>query len=490
MRTTIFDTEYYPTPLNVIYKMLGKISDITKGGLVVLEPSAGSGNILEVLSKDRRISKLYAIEKNPDLVLTLQGKGYKVISNDFLTFEPTNTFDCIVMNPPFSNGDEHLLKAWDLIKNGTGDVICLLNAETIRNPYTKNRQLLANIIENNGSVEYIGRPFSDYGRKTNVEVALIHLRSNKEDDKFHINFEGSLEEEPDFNELVASGIDLATNDKLGAYLRSWKMAQDACLDFLKARERFKFFAKPFISDTSLENIEKGLKNSEIKNIKLCYNNIIDECKSRAWETIIRQLGMDKFMTSNMQKSFDQFRTSQGAYELNRENIANLISFICINSNNIMKKAVVDLFNEFTSYDAKNTTYKEGWKTNSNYKVNKKVILPAFVDCKWSNCYSYNSHRYSKYNDIDKVMCYLSGVSYDTMTTYPTYYQNPLTEEEKTRVSLISAVEKVQIGDNSWHECRFFRFRCFKKGTLHIEFKEEELWARFNKAVNDGKSLGY
>lgn len=490
MSTTIFDTEFYPTPLNVVYKMLGKVAD-RKKNMTFLEPSAGSGNILEVIKNDSRFKKIYAIESNPDLVLTLQGKGYKVISNDFLTFEPTNTFDCIIMNPPFSNGDEHLLKAWELIKNGTGDVICLLNAETIRNPYTKKRALLATIIQQHGSVEYIGRPFADYGRKTNVEVAMVHLRSNKEDDKFYINFDGSLEEEPDFNELVASGTDLATNDKLSAYLRSWKMAQDACLEFLKAKSKFEFYAKPFFGGSSLEYVQKNFSLSEQNDIKLHYNALIDECKKRAWETIIRQLGMDKFMTSNLTKSFDEFKTSQGAYELNRENIANLISFICMNSNNIMKKAVVDLFNEFTRYDAKNTTYKEGWKTNSNYKVNKKVILPAFVDCKWSNYYSYNSHRYSAYNDIDKVMCYLCGVSYDSMTSYPrSHYEKRLNEEEKQRVALISAVGEVQVGDNTWHESRFFRFRCFKKGTLHIEFKDEELWARFNKAVNDGKSLGY
>ncbi|MEE0936542.1 MAG: DUF4942 domain-containing protein [Bacteroidales bacterium] len=160
-------------------------------------------------------------------------------------------------------------------------------------------------------------------------------------------------------------------------------------------------------------------------------------------------------------------------------------------NVVMKRAVVDLFKVFTSYDKKNTNHTEGWKTNSNYKVNKRVILPDFVDSKWSNHYSY-TNRYSAYNDIDKVMCYLSGVSYDTMTALQrgNYYVKRLTKEEEQKVSLISAVGDVLVGDNSWRESRFFRFRCFKKGTVHIEFKDEELWAKFNKAVNDCVSLGY
>ena len=35
------------------------------------------------------------------------------------------------MNPPFSNGDKHLLKALKMQEKG-GAIICLLNAETIR----------------------------------------------------------------------------------------------------------------------------------------------------------------------------------------------------------------------------------------------------------------------------------------------------------------------------------------------------------------------
>ena len=39
------------------------------------------------------------------------------------------------MNPPFSEGDKHLLKAINIMKNG-GQIVCILNAETIKNPYS------------------------------------------------------------------------------------------------------------------------------------------------------------------------------------------------------------------------------------------------------------------------------------------------------------------------------------------------------------------
>ena len=53
-----------------------------------------------------------------------------------MTFYTYKHYDLIIMNPPFDNGDKHLLKAIDLQKNG-GAIICLLNAETLKNPYSK-----------------------------------------------------------------------------------------------------------------------------------------------------------------------------------------------------------------------------------------------------------------------------------------------------------------------------------------------------------------
>lgn len=50
------------------------------------------------------------------------------------------------MNPPFSNGEQHLLKALELQKSG-GHIICLLNAETLNNPFTLARKELLRVLE-------------------------------------------------------------------------------------------------------------------------------------------------------------------------------------------------------------------------------------------------------------------------------------------------------------------------------------------------------
>lgn len=51
------------------------------------------------------------IEIDPELRNILKGKNHHVVHDDFLTFHTYKQYDLIVMNPPFSEGDKHLLKS-------------------------------------------------------------------------------------------------------------------------------------------------------------------------------------------------------------------------------------------------------------------------------------------------------------------------------------------------------------------------------------------
>ena len=80
------------------------------------------------------------------------------------------------MNPPFANGVKHVLHAWDILFSG--EMVAIVNAETIRNAFSNERQLLIKIIEdNNGTVEFVTDAFQsdDTEVKAVVEVAIIHL---------------------------------------------------------------------------------------------------------------------------------------------------------------------------------------------------------------------------------------------------------------------------------------------------------------------------
>lgn len=496
----MFDEEFYPTPDYVIRKMITPFGRELKNKNI-LEPSAGSGNILDYICKNNMYEacgvskqKVYAIEKNGDLTYILQGKGYRILANDFLAYKPVHSFDLILMNPPFSNGDEHLLHAWEIMHKG--DIVCLLNAETINNAYTKRRQLLSEIIAQNGNVEMLDNCFSRADRKTDVNVALVRLHKDSSDERFRIDFDNACKsEKPNFAEEVVAGNELAINDKLGAYLHAWEKTQDACVEFIKARKKLEFYATAFMpikEIVEIVNASSTLSHEKENEMETAYNEFINIAKSKAWKEIIQNIGMDKFMTANMRKSFDEFCVSQGAYELNRENIFNLIRFICMNSATIMNKAVADVYDIFIRFFDGNAIHTEGWKTNSSWKVNRKVILPYFVEWSYSSTYKANYHRWDEYRDIDKVMCYLSGIPYESLDKLKPgiseYNSREHTADSYEHLSLQRAIQFVRVGDNSLHESEFFQFRCYKKGTLHIIFKDEDLWARFNIAASEGKKI--
>ena len=108
--------DFYPTPNNLIRKMLTYI-DFKKIN-TVLEPSGGKGDLIEGIIKQFDYTRNYrhsntydidTIEKDQNLQHVLKGKGYRLVHDDFLSYETYKKYDLIFMNPPYSNGDKHLL---------------------------------------------------------------------------------------------------------------------------------------------------------------------------------------------------------------------------------------------------------------------------------------------------------------------------------------------------------------------------------------------
>lgn len=75
----------------------------------ILDPSAGTGVILDAVKQGFPEAKLYAVELDPFRRAVLESKGYTLLGDDFLTLETDLRFDYILMNPPFSSKGNKLL---------------------------------------------------------------------------------------------------------------------------------------------------------------------------------------------------------------------------------------------------------------------------------------------------------------------------------------------------------------------------------------------
>ncbi|MGC4087288.1 MAG: hypothetical protein QM756_05150 [Polyangiaceae bacterium] len=105
----MFDSEFFPTPSSLVHQMLSKLSQAAR---YFLEPSAGKGDIAEGIKERFRNARVDCIEQSPELIAVLADKDFPIVGHDWLTYAGVCYYDAIVMNPPFSNGDEHLLRAW------------------------------------------------------------------------------------------------------------------------------------------------------------------------------------------------------------------------------------------------------------------------------------------------------------------------------------------------------------------------------------------
>ena len=115
---------FFPTPRPLISRML-ELAGIQPGERV-LEPSAGKGDILDMIREHHPDARLHGIEWNATLLEIIAAKDHQAEQGDFL--EHQGEYDRVVMNPPFENGldIDHVRHAVDLLASG-GRVVAVMS---------------------------------------------------------------------------------------------------------------------------------------------------------------------------------------------------------------------------------------------------------------------------------------------------------------------------------------------------------------------------
>lgn len=468
----MFDPEFYPTPPALVRKMLEPFASHELANATILEPSAGSGAILDQIasraSYGHKTAKLYCCEQHPELSEILKGKGYRLVSTDFLAFQPQHAFNLIVMNPPFSKGADHVLHAWEILDSG--HLVALVNAETVRNPHTSNRKLLAGIIQQFGTVEYLDSPFADADRTTKVDVALIRLR--KPDNGSRFTFTGMKSEaRASQNDEEVFENQVARQDLVASIEHSVKLAKQAAAELVKAFHALLYYGSTVDATYNRSIFEIiGNRNNQASQ----YNDLVDLLNGKAWDTVFSRSKIANLLTGKMREDFTKFSQTQGSMEFTTANVEALFSMLMLNKGSIMKQALDDVFESMCRYDKANKVHWEGWKTNSAYKVNRKVIIPHLFGYS-SSSYSIPWSTKQFLNDVDKVMCWLTAEQFDAKA--PDTISNTIGE-----IGMMGT--GARFGEKL--ESRFFYLRYYMKGTLHFEWKNKDLWQRFNLAAAEHK----
>lgn len=493
----MLENDFYPTPEDLISRMLSQYSREALADMTILEPSAGNGNIADFIldqtdrcfsRREYRARNIHCCEIDYELRSILSDKDFRIVGDDFLSYSGGGIlYDLIIMNPPFSHGVEHVLHAWNILK--AGDLVAILPLEVFRNPYTEQRKLLARVIQDNGgTVEDAGKAFEDAERKTSVEVCIIRL-SKKElagiDDLFSSSrFKaGKVDDSaPDTveNMLAKRDVVASMEDAYHATMEAFKTAYKALYELSLCGSIFgsrmsddgcrngtvqEAFCR-LIGSAKLSTIATKKDFQEV--YKQSFNEFVGELRRAAWEKVFDTTQMERFMTEGVKTEFRKLQQDQYAIEFCQDNVMKLLDTLFLNTNKIGEAAILEAFDLMTKYHKENRVHIEGWKTNDFWRVNKKVILPHIVD------WTFGRPRLSwsqeqKLNDIDRGLCFLSGKSFDTIN--------------KTARSIESGCNNLVLSGSG----EFFDFRLYKKGTGHFTFRDNDLWERFNIAACKGKN---
>lgn len=488
-------SDFYPTPREVIDTML---EGLNLEGKKVLEPSAGTGNIVEALKALG--AEVIACEVDKDLQTILQTKC-RIVADDFLTLtsDQVSHLDFIVMNPPFSRGAEHINHAWKIAPAGC-KIIALCNSETLNKNYTQSRQELQETLKMYGQAQDLGDCFTQAERKTGVNVSLVRLDKPGETGN---EFEGFfMEEEPE--------------EATGPGLMPYNVVRDLVNRYVGA---VKIFDEQLETAIRLNGLTAGFYGKKLgfqvnqENAPIERNQFKKDMQKAGWKWIFRKLNLEKYATKGLAEDINKFVETQTQVPFTMKNIYRMLEIVIATSGQRMDKAILEVFDRVTQYHDDNRMGVPGWKTNSHYLLTRRFIMPYLVQMGWSGQMEarYSSENFQLVEDMVKALCYITGDNYDEMRGLQHFLDYPYVlmkdgkpvrensycfhqdrkEEGLQRVKDEhpgSEIVHNKLEWGKWFEWGYFRIRAYKKGTIHFEFKDEDVWARFNARV--AKLKGY
>lgn len=471
-----FNEEFYPTPESLLNKIFDGVD--WKQVDTILEPSAGKGDIIEFIQNSEEAHRYHhnfeidCIEKDPNLQAVLKQKGFRLVHDDFFTFHTWKQYDLIVMNPPFSCGDKHLLNALKLQEDG-GNVICILNAETLKNPYSVTRQALALRLEDlHANVSYMQNEFVSAERKTSVEIAVVKVSIPKKERDSRI-FSELRESKQMSEQTVQEQTSLAENDYIKAAVKQFELETEAGIRLIREYQAMKpYMLRSLSGDNFVKNdsiLYLTMDKHSPCSPEVTENEFLKVVRLKYWTSIFNDSRFTGHMTSNLLSEYRTQIDKLADYDFSCFNIKTIQADIAIKLVKGVEECIVKLFDELSfqySYSdelGRNIHYYNGWKTNKAWIINKKVILP------WMNAWGrfnglYDPASYEiieKLADIEKALDYLSGSSGNERGIRETLH-----EAEK-----IGQTKKIPL--------KYFTVTFYKKGTCHIEFTDLELLKKLN-----------
>jgi len=471
------DFQFYPTPPELARRAWKKFKrDLGR----VLEPSAGNGDLTAACPQNQswghRQVEIDAIEIDVTRHATLRDKGMNVVGVDFLSFQAGAQYGQILLNPPFAQGAKHVLHAWRILWDG--EIVAILNADTIRNPFSRERQALVDLISEHGDVEFVGKAFlgADVEVQADVEVALVYLEKKADTNTLVGDLLAELQRDKTTEDTLVAGFqerhDIAVpTTVIENSVRAFNAAVSAMKESVFTEARAGYYATLLGDTLSMRDGESSGRRDVGRDwVKKEIGQRYSELQDRAWAGILRGSMVTDRLSAKGQKRVEAEFEQIKKLEFTEANIYGFLSGLADSQGQLMAEMACDIFDKISrDYRDGNCVLYRGWKSNTRHWIGLKIkttrfVLPGFKTEKHDRNLDWSSRR--ELSDFDKVFCMLVG------KTAPDYGLVDAFSEE---------FESLRKGARVSTD--FFDIRYYPGiGTIHFFPRDKALIDRFNRYV--------
>jgi hypothetical protein len=474
--------QWYPTPTKLGREMWNKFKN--RKFTRVLEPQAGEGDLADCRPGHDRFTGHPVSVDCCEIDIThheaLRKKGYAIVGLDFLSMGTAAQYSHCIMNPPFATGADHVLHAWDIMWDG--EIVALLNAETLRNPFSAARKRLVMLLERHGEVSFCGVPFADAEaearRRADVECAIVYLRkgANLQQDivgewlsplvRDCASAESLSEGHAELRELA-----LPANQIENA-VRVFDAAVGAAKAAVLARATAAHYSRLLGKKLGEQLVGNGAHavDDKVEVVQRALNDEYAELKDRAWANILSSSQFTERLSSGavkrLHREFEQIKQ----LEFTTTNIYGFLLGVVESQPAIQEQMAMDVFDEITRYHSDNTVFYRGWKSNDKHRTcgmrikTTRFILPGHGSHSYQR--SPNYETLALLADFDKVFAMLDGKRLIT---------DGLEAAMQEHFDALRAGARVS--------SRYFDLRYYPGiGTLHFFCKDQPLMDRLNRMV--------
>ena len=322
-------------------------------------------------------------------------------------------------------------------------------------------------------MEYVDGGFSDAERSTDVTVAFIRIdipEEKRESDIYdRLRKAAELEDIPETNVT-----DMTVADFMAQIVTRYNVETDAGLALIREYKAMRPYMTTDFDEEKAFGATLTLCAGDPKNAFAGSppnaNDFLRLVRAKYWRALFSNKEFVGKLTSNLQSKYYNMVQELQHYDFTLFNIRQIAEQMEAEMGRGIQDTIVALFdkmtNEYSWYPecAKNVHYYNGWKTNKVHKINSKVILPVsgiFSHYGWEKETFSVREAVRTISDIEKVFDYLDGGKTEPVNLE--WVLNLACDGGQTR--------KIP--------CKYFFVDLFKKGTMHIKFRDQELVDKFN-----------